>query len=52
MYKYQKDNPECEVSLQANEEMLEIKETIKYAGKKALINFLSIIASHENDKSQ
>ena len=39
MYKYQKDNPECEVSLQANEDVIGMKEAIKYAGKKALIFF-------------
>jgi hypothetical protein len=40
------------VSLQADEDVLAMKEAIKYAGRKALTTFWSSIVSHENDKSR
>ena len=52
IYKHKKDNPENEVSLQADEDVLAMKEAIKYAGRKALTTFWSSIVSHENDKSR
>ena len=52
IYKHKMDNPENEVSLQADEDVLAMKEAIKYAGRKALTTFWSSIVSHENDKSR
>lgn len=49
VHEYQKDNPERKVSLQADEDLNPVKDTIKAAAKKALKKFFKTLVVGEND---